>query len=350
MAACELWDDDAIEAIAKRMENAARERGALYALQRALLSLAACDLRAGRFELSESRYAEVQDIAVAVGGFPEFFGLLNVELLAWQGDDTAARSTALMLADVAGNMMGLASSLTQSQLAMATLEIAQGNYGEAFEAAKAAVDAQAIGWSIKGYPDLIEAAARSGRQAMAEAALDEFALQALATGTPVALGLLARSRGLVANDASSNGHFDESLDHLSRSVRTPELARTHLVYGEWLRRKKQRSLARDHLRAAYESFISIGAGAFAERARRELMATGERARQRQPDTTRDLTPREYQIAQLAASRATSREIAAQLFITSNTVEYHLRKVFQKLGVTSRRQLSSVLPSDPSEHR
>ena len=347
MAAAELWDDEAFEAIARRMENAARERGSLSALQRGLLGLAKSDLICGRYESSASRYAEVQDIAVALGGFPEFFGLLNVELLAWQGDDTTTRSTALTLSDIAGKM-GLAQGLIESQIALAVLEIARGNYEDAFAAAKAAVDARAIGWSIQGYPDLIEAAVRSNKQAIAETALDEFAVMALTTGTPVALGLLARSRGLVANDDSSRSHFDESIAHLSRSVRVPEVARTQLVYGEWLRRKKQRSLAREQLNAAYELFSVIGANAFAERARRELMATGARARLRQLNTTKDLTPREYQIAQLAANRATSREIAAQLFISSNTVEYHLRKVFQKLGVSSRRQLSSVLPADLGE--
>jgi len=135
----------------------------------------------------------------------------------------------------------------------------------------------------------------------------------------------------------------ESLEALASTVWRTELARTQLVYGEWLRRQKRRIDAREQLRSAYEMFAAMGAKGFAERARVELLATGERARSRQADSAQDLTPRELQIARLAADRATSREIAAQLFISPNTVDYHLRKVFVKLGVRSRRELSVHLP-------
>jgi DNA-binding CsgD family transcriptional regulator len=135
------------------------------------------------------------------------------------------------------------------------------------------------------------------------------------------------------------------LSRLSHTSWLTEVARTHLLFGEWLRRRKQRSEAREQLRAAYEMFDTMGATAFAERARVELLATGERARTRQAETAHELTSREFQIARLAAQRATSREIAGQLFISANTVDYHLRKIFQKLGISSRRELPGVLPGE-----
>jgi DNA-binding CsgD family transcriptional regulator len=151
----------------------------------------------------------------------------------------------------------------------------------------------------------------------------------------------------VADGPDAGALYEESLDHLGTTSLRTEVARTHLVYGEWLRRQKRRAEAREHLRRAFEMFDTMGARPFAERARVELLATGERARARRVETTHDLTSRELQIARLAAQRATSREIASQLFISANTVDYHLRKVFQKLGVTSRRDLSGVLLGNES---
>jgi DNA-binding CsgD family transcriptional regulator len=170
---------------------------------------------------------------------------------------------------------------------------------------------------------------------------------AIASGTPWALGLLARCGALMADGSSAEALYDEALDHLGKTSWRTEVARTHLVYGEWLRRQRRRTESREQLRRAFEMFDAMGARAFAERARVELLATGERARTRRIETAHDLTSRELQIARLAAQRATSREIAGQLFISANTVDYHLRKVFQKLGVTSRRDLSEVLLEDGS---
>jgi DNA-binding CsgD family transcriptional regulator len=188
----------------------------------------------------------------------------------------------------------------------------------------------------------VEAAVRCGARAVAVDALDVLDERATASGAPWGLGLLARCRAMVSDGVTAGDLFEESLQHLERTSCRTDLARTHLVYGEWLRRQKRRTEAREQLRWAFEMFDVMGAKPFAERARIELLATGERARARRVETAHDLTSREWQIVRLAAERATSREIASQLFISANTVDFHLRKVFQKLGVTSRRDLSGVL--------
>ena len=165
------------------------------------------------------------------------------------------------------------------------------------------------------------------------------------SGTPWALGLLARCRAVLAPVSDAKEQYEESLQQLGKTSMTFDLARTHLVYGEWLRRERQRIDARDQLRAAMDAFVSMGADGFAERARSELIATGERARRRTVDTARDLTPQERQIAEMAAHRDTNREIATRLFISASTVDYHLRSVYRKLGVNSRRHLEQALEGE-----
>jgi DNA-binding CsgD family transcriptional regulator len=189
---------------------------------------------------------------------------------------------------------------------------------------------------------VVEAAMRCNDREAATGALACLTEQAIASGTSWGLGLVARCRALVADGSSAEALYEEALDHLGKTSWRTEVARTHLLFGEWLRRQRRRTEAREQLRQAYEMFDTMGARAFSERARVELLATGERARTRRVETAHDLTSRELQIARLAAQRATSREIAGQLFISANTVDYHLRKVFQKLGVNSRRDLSGVL--------
>jgi DNA-binding CsgD family transcriptional regulator len=189
-------------------------------------------------------------------------------------------------------------------------------------------------------PDVIEAAARGNDTDLAHRALERLSQRASAADTPWARGLLARGLALTAKGDDADEQFRLALDELSRSTVATERARTQLLYGEWLRRERRRKEARDPLHDALEFFETIGASAFAARTRGELAATGERVRSRSapPDI---LTPQEAQIARLAASGARNQEIAAQLYITTSTVEYHLRKVFVKLGVTSRTQLSHV---------
>jgi DNA-binding CsgD family transcriptional regulator len=191
-------------------------------------------------------------------------------------------------------------------------------------------------------PLLVEAAVRAGDRHKAALALKRLEDRAQLAGTPWALGLLTRCRALTAETADAENWYRESIDLLAAVPLAAEHARSRLLFGEWLRRRKRRSEARIHLRAAYESFDAWGASLFAERARVELLATGETARRRVPETRFDLTPQERQVALLAASGLTNAEIASRLFITTSTVEFHLNKVFRKLGLTSRRQIAAAL--------
>jgi len=189
---------------------------------------------------------------------------------------------------------------------------------------------------------VIEAGIRSGDREAATAALAAFAPLAEASGTHMALGFLARGRALLADDDHAEAEYRQSIDHLKQSRVVPALARSHLLYGEWLRRQRRRRDAREQLHAAWEMFETLGMEAFAERARAELLATGEHARKRDADAREVLTPQEAQIARLARAGASNQEIAARLFISASTVEYHLRKVFRKLSITGRVQLAQVL--------
>jgi len=194
-------------------------------------------------------------------------------------------------------------------------------------------------WAL---PDLIEAAARSGVPERAASALQRLAQSTRASGTDWALGVEARSRALVSDDTIAETSYREAIDRLGRTRLRVEYGRARLLYGEWLRRQRRRRDARDQLRIAYRIFDSIGAAAFAERARIELRATGEHARKRAFGTAGVLTEQEALIARLASEGASNPQIAVQLFISPATVAYHLRKVFTKLGVTSRHQLARAL--------
>ena len=196
-------------------------------------------------------------------------------------------------------------------------------------------------------PELIEAAVRTGNPRIAGEAVDRLTETARAGGTEHGLGIEARSRALLSEGEAAEGYYGEAISRLSHSRRRPEFARAHLLYGEWLRRQRRRREARDELRTALEMFEAMGMEAFAGRARAELRATGERARPRGPGAPEVLTPQEAQIARMVAGHLTNREIAARLFISASTVEYHLRKIFRKLGVTSRTQLTRTL-HDPEE--
>jgi DNA-binding CsgD family transcriptional regulator len=340
MMAYELWDDVAVRSNMESLERAAREQGALPSLQIALMGLATIETRSGRFSAAQDRYSELQDVTVAIGDYAEFYALFEVEVMAWRGDDTTrAKAAELKEGAVA---FRTASPAHYANLALSILELAEGRYSEALVAARSITDLDAVGWGCLALPIVVESAVRCNDLLAAEGALARLAERASASSTPWSLGLLARCRALMADSSAAAALYEEALERLGNTSWATEVARTHLLFGEWLRRQKRRAEAREQLRLAHEMFDTMGAKVFAERARVELLATGERVRARRAETANDLTPRELQIARLAAQRATSREIAGQLFISANTVEYHLRKVFQKLGVTSRRDLPGLL--------
>ena len=229
------------------------------------------------------------------------------------------------------------------QWVSAVMHVGLGRYedalAEARQASEEAPELWTSGWALS---EVIEAATRTGKTQVASEALERLAEATSVGENDWGLGVLARSRALLCDGEAAESSYREAIERLSRVELAPELARAHLVYGEWLRRERRRVDARAELRAAHDQFTSIGMEAFAERARVELEATGERPRRRSAETLDELTPQEGQIARLAAEGHTNREIAARLFISASTVEYHLRKAFRKLDVKSRVQLKDRL--------
>ena len=214
-----------------------------------------------------------------------------------------------------------------------------GRHEAARDAAWEAIRSDPIGYGSLLVSELAEAASRTSDRALLESALEWLAERTGAISSAWAIGVEARVRALLSEGEVAESLYRESIEHLAGTRVRIELARTQLLFGEWLRRERRRLDAREQLRSALEAFTSMGTEAFARRAERELLATGERARKRTVETFDQLTPQEDQVARLAASGATNREIAAQLFITQSTVEYHLRKAFRKLDVKSRTQLA-----------
>ncbi len=340
----ELWDDQAQHALATRCVQLARDNGTPMILAVALCELSAvAEVSAGRFDAARACIAEGREIPAATKN-PGIAGTANgaeVFELAWRGREEDARRLAAAVArESAGADRGSQDIFTQHGLAV--LELGLGNYQAALRSALAVYEVDAPPTGTRVLPDLVEAAARSNEISLAHAALARLAERALTTGTELALGLLARSRALLADDGDAENLYEEAIGHLKQCTAVPQLARAHLVYGEWLRRQRRRRDAREQLRTAHDMFTSIGAEAFAERARVELLATGESARQRAAGTQDELTPQEAQIARLVSQGDSNRDIAAQLFLSPSTVDYHLRKVFRKVGVASRTQLARMM--------
>jgi DNA-binding CsgD family transcriptional regulator len=224
--------------------------------------------------------------------------------------------------------------------ATAFLDNARARYDDAFVAAEEALqDPHEMSFTPLACVELVEAASRIGKDVAAAAALERLVQGTSASGTDWACAIEARSRALLSHGGAAEMLYREAIERLTLTALRPDLARTHLLYAEWLRRERRRREAREQLRAAEELFTEFGMEGFAERARVELRATGEHARKRTIATGTDLTPREAAISRLVAQGATNQEVAAQLFISQSTVEYHLRKVFSKLGLKSRTQLA-----------
>jgi DNA-binding CsgD family transcriptional regulator len=335
--ASHLLDDDAAYAVATREVELGREAGALSLLPLALDQLARIHVHAGEFTLAAARIEEAAAITEATRGPRLSYGA--IKLAAWRG--RAVETEALIDAWVKdADARGEGMLITYTEYATAVLENGRGNYAEALTAARQACEQDEL-FATWVAPEYIEAAVRAGEPELATTALERLSEQTQASGTEWALGLEARCAALLSDGDVAEELYCVAIDRLGRSRAVAHLARAHLLYGEWLRRGRRRLEAREQLRTAHDMFVSMGAEAFAARAERELLATGEHSRRRTAETTRELTPQELQIARLVQTGLSNQVIAARLFISPRTVEYHLHKVFNKLGIASRTQLDQA---------
>jgi len=316
---------------------ALRDRGEVITLIIVLFSLGYNHLRAGRMSAAETALAEGRALAEGAGdrGWLDGYTAVDVWLLGFGGNAPEGRTLAARL--LGQQMPKQWRDFTH--LGVAVLELGAGHYEAALDAA---LEARAL-WRLLSPEDVVEAAVRCGRPEVARSALDDFAPMATASGAPWALGVMARCRALLAgDDPEADGIYQQSVTYLQDTPVVLALARSRLVYGEWLRRQRRRRDARDQLRSALESFERMGASGFAGRARTELAATGEHRMKRTHQPDQRLTPQETQIARLAVGGATNRDIATQLFLSTATVDYHLHKVYWKLGVARRAGLARAL--------
>lgn len=334
--AAAYFDNERGHVLADRTVRLAREAGALATLPLSLVALSANLVLTGDIARAEKLAAEAAAITRATGAVPLPYA--DLYIASWRGrrDDTL-RLTAAGIEGASETGAGAAAA----QYALAVLYNGAGEYALARDAALRATDTDEFVNSSMALPELVEAAVRAADPGCATDAVDELTARATASCTPWARGLAARSRALISPPDTAEEQYLEAVMFLQQSDMVGHLARTHLVYGEWLRRAGRRHDARTQLRTAHGMLTAMGAEGFAARAAREWRATGERPRTAASDA---LTDRESEIATLAAGGATSREIGAQLFLSPRTVDAHLRSIFRKLGITSRRQLSARGPS------
>ncbi|MGZ4413530.1 MAG: LuxR C-terminal-related transcriptional regulator, partial [Gaiellaceae bacterium] len=340
LAALEVWDDDALHDLSNRQVDLAREVGGSDRLPHGLDS-DLDEVVAGRFGTATSPFAETPEGVGAAGG-ADIVSPAELIASAWRGRSAEARELAEgCMREAFARQLGF--HVAVAHHAMAVLELGLGRYEAALSAAREACEEPTLYVVTATLPELIEAAVRTGERELAVSAIARLAERSLPSGTDWALGTLARCRALLEDGARAEKLHRKAIELLRRSRAAPQLARAHLLYGEWLRRERRRREAREQLRTARDMFIFMGAQAFAERARGELTATGEHARRRVTESTANLlTTQEARIAKLVGEGASNAEIAAQLFISPRTVEYHLHKVFRKLDVSSRTQLARVL--------
>jgi DNA-binding CsgD family transcriptional regulator len=338
-AAHELWDEAIVHQLSTAVVRQARAAGALAVLPQALVYRAGVHLLAGEFATVATLIEEANSITAATDHLApvRYHSLL---LSAWRGNPADAVS--LINAAAAGGIArGEGRLLGLTGYAAAVLYNGLGRYDEAFAAAREACQFEDLGFHNWCLFELIEAAAHIGKREVAARAALRLEERSASSGTDWGLGALASAQALLAENDRAESLFTEAIERLDRTRVVVHLARTRLSYGEWLRRMNRRVDARRHLNEAREMFTRMGAQAFAERARRELVATGEKVRKQPVSSGGELTAQEEQIARLAGDGLTNQEIGAQLFISTHTVEWHLRKVFVKLGITSRRQLRTV---------
>jgi DNA-binding CsgD family transcriptional regulator len=338
--ATELWDPDALLTLATREIQLAREAGPLTVLPLALNYLAGWTLLTGDLAAAAALIEEASSITTAIGSPP--MSTAEIYLTAWRGREREhARLAEEMQEDAEARGEGWA--ITVIQYSTAILHNGLGKHRTALAAAQRACatgETFATGWAL---PEVVEAAVRNGQPELARPVVERVSELAQCSGTELALGFRACSLALVADGRAADDLFREALDRLSRARARPHLARAHLLYGEWLRGERRRLDARGQLRTAHGMFVSMGVNAFADRAARELLAAGERAPKPRVETRSRLTAQEARIARLANEGLSNQQIAARLFLSRRTVEYHLGKVFTKLGIGSRTQLGKVLP-------
>jgi DNA-binding CsgD family transcriptional regulator len=339
-----LWDDELWYVLATRGVRAARQTGMLAVLPNAVTYRAALHVQAGDFDVASSLIAESDAITQATDMAPLKYAALM--LAAWRGHELAGLAQ-IEAGRLEATARGEGMALSVADWTTALLFNGLGRYQEAYVAAERAAAHDALAITAWSQVELIEAGVRSGASDATSAALERLSDRAHASGTDWALGVLARSQALLSEDDGADALYREAIERLERTRIRVELARSRLLYGEWLRREQRRVDAREQLRAAHEMFSTMGADGFAERARVELLATGETVRKRTVETRDELTAQEAQIARLARDGRTNPEIGAQLYISPRTVEWHLKNVFTKLGIRSRRELHDALPEEPS---
>jgi DNA-binding CsgD family transcriptional regulator len=336
----DAWDDDSWDLLSARLIELARQAGALTVLPGALQEGAAARLAAGQPEMAASMTHEAEAVARVTGNPIGPYG--PALLAAWGGRE--AETTQLITA-VTPEMVarGEGQWLTAAAWATAVLYNGLGRYDQALGAAEqGSQDLSELGLATWSLVELVEAAVRTGSPERAAGALQRLSEATSAAATDWALGIQARSRALISHGEPAERLYLQAIRRLDSTRIRTELARAHLLYGEWLRRQNRRLDAREQLRAAYEMLTGMGTGGFAERARRELLATGETVRKRTINTAGELTAQEAEIARLAGYGHTNPEISTQLYISPRTVEWHLRKVFTKLGISSRKELRGAL--------
>lgn len=338
--AASTWDDDLWVAICERYIASARETGAVSMLPAALLARAAVACFVGEFDNADAILAEAVSLSTAIGQWPAPGS--RAAITAWRGQRAVTEATLEQVTRDCDSVGEDGSPFVN--YCTAILNNGLGDYPAAFTAALETSYAQALLFPELVLPELVEAAVRLGDRAEAKRALDRLVARTAAAGTSWALGTEAYCRALLAHGDAAEALFRQAIGHLDACLMVPFRHRARLAFGEWLRRERRRVEAREQLQVAYEAFTAMGADGFAERARRELVATGGTVPRRTEDNRNALTPQESQVARLAAADASNQEIATQLFISPSTVGYHLSKAFRKLDINSRRQLADALAS------
>lgn len=335
--AMSVFDDELAHVLADRHVRLARE-GALATLPGALLVQSVLLVLSGEL----ARASELVDVQTSIAASPTAVPLLHAQLIlaAWRGRSHEAGEIQATLVREAAQR-GDDTEVSLAQYALAVLHNGFGGYPAAQTAATRAFQSDELTHANLAHSELIESSARAGQPELAVEAMEQLCSRARASGTPWALGMAARSQALTSTGSAAEDQYREAIGQLRHSRMGGYLARTHLVYGEWLRREGRRRDARDQLRTAHQLLTDMGAEAFAARAARELRATGEHPRARTAQLTDELTTQELHVARLVATGATSREVGAQLFLSPRTIEAHLRNIFRKLGVTSRRELKEL---------